>query len=104
MRSILIGVPQTYPPPRVNGIVVGDFLASDDAPDLTQPQPFRDRLDRLAGGRYQIDVRQFRTDDKGALEAEILSMPTVGDVHKRVTLRVVLIEELLCEVSEVNAW
>src|SRR6185295_6942393 len=65
-QVILMGVPQTYPPPRVNGHVVSCFLTPSSAGESTYPPSLKAEIDRVAGG-YVFDVDNFRTADKGAL-------------------------------------
>ena len=63
LTSILIGVPQTYPPKPLNGIMVSSFLAPDKS-NYTYPPEVAAELDAVADGDYVIDVKKFRTDDK----------------------------------------
>jgi predicted AlkP superfamily phosphohydrolase/phosphomutase len=72
-RAILLGVPLTYPPRPVNGLLVGDFLAPDTSSDYTYPSDLKEEI-RQAVGDYVIDVRNFRTDDKDRLLADIYDM------------------------------
>jgi predicted AlkP superfamily phosphohydrolase/phosphomutase len=74
LRSIVIGVPQTYPPQPVNGILVSSFLTPDKSAAYTYPPGVKEDLDRIADGDYIIDVRNFRTDDKDWLRDEIYTM------------------------------
>ncbi len=73
-RSVLIGVPQTYPPRQLNGIVVGCFLTPDKSADYTYPAGIKDDLDAIADGDYIIDVKDFRTDNKDWLLDQIYRM------------------------------
>ncbi len=73
-RSILIGVPPSYPPRRVNGLSVGCFLTPDSSRDVfTHPPELSDRIRELVGD-YPVDVKDFRTDDKDRLRADIFEM------------------------------
>ena len=72
--SILIGIPQTYPPKPMRGIIVGSFLTPDKSADYTYPRMVKDELDRIADGDYMIDVGNFRTDDKEWLLDQIYLM------------------------------
>ena len=73
-RSILIGVPPSFPPSRMNGIRVGCFLTPDPATyTYTYPASVAARISDLVGD-YPVDVRNFRTQDKGGLHAQILDM------------------------------
>jgi len=73
-RSILVGVPPSYPPGRMNGIRVGCFLTPDPARDVfTHPADLGSRINELVDG-YPVDVKGFRTEAKDRLLAEILEM------------------------------
>jgi predicted AlkP superfamily phosphohydrolase/phosphomutase len=73
-RSILLGVPQTYPPPALNGLAVSDFLAPDKSACFTHPAWLGERLDEWAGGDYMLDVPGFRGRDKARILADIHAM------------------------------
>jgi len=75
-RSVILGVPQTYPPPKqLNGLLVSSFLTPSKRNRFTYPEGLQPRLERLAGeGGYMIDVPQFRTDDKERLLHDIYEM------------------------------
>ena len=80
-RSILLGVPPSYPPRRINGICVGCFLTPDtSASEYTHPRNIADEIARLVG-EYQVDVKGFRTNRKDWLKEQVLSM-----TRKRFTL------------------
>lgn len=72
--SILLGVPQTYPPRAHHGITVADFLAPAVDSRLTYPMELFADLNRMAGGEYMIDAKDFRTSDKKQLLESIYSM------------------------------
>lgn len=73
-RSILVGLPQTYPPVPHNGITVAGFLTPGiDAP-FTYPPDLADELHLRAGGQYMTDVPEFRTDDKDRLLKDLYTM------------------------------
>ncbi len=73
-RSVLIGVPPGFPPRKVNGITVGCFLTPDTTKDVfTHPPQISDEIRALVG-HYPVDVKGFRTGDKGWLRDEILDM------------------------------
>jgi predicted AlkP superfamily phosphohydrolase/phosphomutase len=73
MRSIVLGVPQTYPPQPLRGLLAAGFLVPDEGAEFTYPRSFRQTLDSVAGG-YIIDVKEFRTDDKDRLLGQIREM------------------------------
>ncbi len=87
-KSILLGVPQTYPPPKINGLVVSDFLAPDKDASFTRPAWLRARLDEWAGGDYLLDVSGFRGGDKARI---------LADIHAMTGARFKVAERLLAE-------
>jgi predicted AlkP superfamily phosphohydrolase/phosphomutase len=73
-RSVIIGVPPSFPPRKVNGVCVGCFLTPDTKVDIyTHPGGARDDIASLVG-EYPVDVKGFRTDRKDWLRDEIFSM------------------------------
>jgi len=76
-RSILVGVPPSYPPARMNGIRVGCFLTPDSTRDtFTFPEEVGKRIEGWVG-EYPVDVRDFRTPDKDRLLSEIRAMTRI---------------------------
>ncbi|MBN1317463.1 MAG: alkaline phosphatase family protein, partial [Anaerolineales bacterium] len=72
---IVVGVPQTFPIRPVNGTLVSSFLTPSVKNQYTFPNEFRYEIDRvLEGEEYDVDVRQFRTDDKDFLLKQIYAM------------------------------
>ncbi|MGD9141593.1 MAG: alkaline phosphatase family protein, partial [bacterium] len=69
----IIGVPQTYPPKPMNGLLVTGFLAPDTDSDYTFPGFIKDEI-KAAVGDYTIDVKKFRREDKDSLLQEIRDM------------------------------
>ncbi|MBZ0168036.1 MAG: alkaline phosphatase family protein [Kofleriaceae bacterium] len=65
-KSVLLGVPQTYPVRPINGAVVADFLTPSTQSEYTYPPGLKAEVERVSGG-YVLDVEGFRTDDKAAL-------------------------------------
>jgi predicted AlkP superfamily phosphohydrolase/phosphomutase len=74
LRSVVMGVPLTYPPKPLNGILVGCFLTPDAGASFTYPPEFQARLNSLAGGEYVIDVKDFRNENKRETLAQIETM------------------------------
>ncbi len=74
MASLVFGVPQTFPPKPLNGILVASFLTPDKTVQFTHPDSIKTELDQAAGGDYMIDVDEFRTDDKDKLLGQIYEM------------------------------
>jgi predicted AlkP superfamily phosphohydrolase/phosphomutase len=74
MKSLVVGVPQTYPPKPLNGIMVSGFMAPGKDVTFTYPEGIKGLLDQAAGGEYIIDVKDFRTDNKDALLESVRKM------------------------------
>jgi len=73
-KSIIIGVPPSYPPRKINGICVGCFLTPDPDKNLyTFPASAQVQIEKLVGS-YPVDVKEFRTDQKDWLLKEIYAM------------------------------
>ncbi len=73
--SIVVGVPPSYPPKPLKGLMISCFLTPGPTSPYTHPPELADEIERLVGqGRYLFDVRQFRTDDKGWLKAQIFEL------------------------------
>ncbi|MBN1232202.1 MAG: alkaline phosphatase family protein [Candidatus Coatesbacteria bacterium] len=73
LKSTILNVPQTYPPKPIKGNLVGCFLTPDLNSDFTYPKELKKEL-LLAVPDYQIDVNNFRTQDKEWLIKEIYKM------------------------------
>lgn len=61
-QSIVLGVPQTFPPKPVHGHLVTGLLTPDTNVHFTHPPSLASELQDTCGG-YIIDVPEFRTDD-----------------------------------------
>jgi len=71
--SIVLGVPGTYPPRPLNGVMVGCFLT----PSLESPYTFPPALKREIAdtvGEYLFDTKDFRTEDKDYLLRQVYEM------------------------------
>jgi predicted AlkP superfamily phosphohydrolase/phosphomutase len=66
MRTIVLGVPQTYPPSPLRGEMVSCFLTPSTQSQYTYPPELRAEVERVTEG-YVLDVEDFRTPDKAAL-------------------------------------
>jgi predicted AlkP superfamily phosphohydrolase/phosphomutase len=74
-RSILLGVPQTYPPRQINGWMVTDFLTPSIASNYTYPPELKDEIARLPEVHpYEFDVSDFRTPDKAKIRDALVRM------------------------------
>ncbi|MGH9390901.1 MAG: alkaline phosphatase family protein, partial [Vicinamibacteria bacterium] len=72
-KVILLGVPQTYPPKAVNGILVSCFLAPNTSVDYTYPSELKEEIQQVVGD-YVLDVHDFRTEDKQRILDTIYDM------------------------------
>jgi len=72
-QSVVVSVPQTYPPKPINGCLIGCFLTPDTNSEFTYPGELKDELWANVG-EYIIDVKDFRTDDKVNLIKQIYRM------------------------------
>ena len=65
-KSLLVGVPQTYPPRPIAGAMVTCFLTPSTRSEFTYPPTLKKEVERVADG-YVLDVDDFRTPDKADL-------------------------------------
>jgi len=74
-QSTIVGVPQTYPIKPLKGHLISSFLTPNTDRQYTFPNELREDIDRVLGGEpYDVDVRQFRTEDKDFLVRQIQEM------------------------------
>ncbi|MFM1802584.1 MAG: hypothetical protein RJA81_1936 [Planctomycetota bacterium] len=75
LDSILVGIPQTYPPKPVRGCLVADFLTPSIQSPYTWPGNLKEEIARLPSVHpYQFDVENFRSDDSERLKSSIWQM------------------------------
>lgn len=73
-KSVIVGVPPSYPPRKVNGVCVGCFLTPDPrSNDFVFPSEWQKRIREIEPD-YQVDVKGFRTSDKRWLRDAIFSL------------------------------
>ena len=71
---IVLGVPQTYPPPAVNGELVSCFLTPNPRTSTyTYPAALKQEIEDLAGD-YQVDVDDYRTEDRDRIMQQAYDM------------------------------
>jgi len=73
MRSIVLGVPGTFPPRPLNGVMVTCFLTPSTEAQYTFPAMLRHEVEQVVG-EYMFDVKDFRTDDKEYLLRQVYEM------------------------------
>jgi predicted AlkP superfamily phosphohydrolase/phosphomutase len=71
-RVCVIGMPPGYPPPRVNGVYISDFLTPAKAKDFVYPMTLASEIQSVAGG-YEFDVT-FRAEDRERIGQELFDM------------------------------
>ena len=71
---VVVGVPQTSPPVEVNGELVSCFLTPDTRTHpYTHPPELRAEIESLVG-TYRVDVRDFRSEDRDRILAQVYEM------------------------------
>lgn len=71
--SIVLGVPGTYPPKPLNGVMVSCFLTPSLESRYTFPPGLRDEIAAVVG-EYRFDCTNFRTEDKEDLLRQVYEM------------------------------
>ncbi len=72
-RSIIVGVPGTYPTKPINGNLISCFMTPDTTVDFTYPTALKQELIDH-GIDYMLDTDAFRTHDKDKLLGELYQM------------------------------
>jgi predicted AlkP superfamily phosphohydrolase/phosphomutase len=72
-KVILLGVPQTYPPRPVNGLMVSCFLTPSINSNYTYPPELKQEIAEIAHP-FLLDVPDFRTADHQRLRDDIFLM------------------------------
>jgi predicted AlkP superfamily phosphohydrolase/phosphomutase len=73
LPSIVVGVPGTYPPRALNGVLVTCFLTPSTASRYTHPPLLRREVESVVG-EYLFDCTDFRTNDKDDLLDQVYTM------------------------------
>jgi predicted AlkP superfamily phosphohydrolase/phosphomutase len=71
--SIVLGVPGTYPPRPLNGVMVSCFLTPSTDSRFTYPPGLKREVEEVVG-EYLFDCTNFRTDDKDDLLGQVYEM------------------------------
>lgn len=66
-RVAVVGVPMTYPPQPVNGVLVSGMMTPSEAAAYTYPAELKDQLRVAAGGTYRADPYSAITQSKAFL-------------------------------------
>ena len=73
--STVVGVPQTYPIKPLKGHLISSFLTPSTDRQYTFPQELRYEIGQVLDGQpYDVEVPQFRTEDKTYLLRQIQEM------------------------------
>ena len=62
-KSVVLGVPPSYPPKRINGWMIGCFITPDSSVNYTYPAELKSEIERVVGD-YIFDV-VFRKERNG---------------------------------------
>jgi predicted AlkP superfamily phosphohydrolase/phosphomutase len=73
LSSIVLGVPGTYPPRPLNGVLVSCFLTPSVRSQYTYPTHLRKEVEQVVG-EYLFDCTNFRTEDKDDLLRQVYEM------------------------------
>ncbi len=83
-KVITVGIPGSYPPRKVNGLMAGCFLTPGTVgtdeygrrvdKTFTYPPEYSAKFNQWAGGEYLVDIPRFRTDDKDDLLEQMYTM------------------------------
>jgi predicted AlkP superfamily phosphohydrolase/phosphomutase len=71
--SIVLGVPGTYPPRPLNGVLVSCFLTPSLESRYTYPPQLAHEIEQVVG-EYLFDCDNFRTEDKDDLLRQVYEM------------------------------
>jgi len=71
-RSILVGVPPSYPPKKVRGFLISCFITPDSSVNYTYPRELKEEVERLVGD-YIFDV-VFRKEERDEVKEKIWEM------------------------------
>ncbi len=71
-RSIVVGVPPTYPPKPIKGYLITDFITPGPESNYTWPPMLKKEVERLVGA-YIFDV-VFRSEDRDRVKRELWEM------------------------------
>ena len=69
----VLGVPGTFPPQPVNGVLASCFLAPNTSVQYTSPPELAERI-REWVGEYLLDVPDFRSEDKARILRDIYTL------------------------------
>jgi len=71
-KSVVLGVPPSYPPKKINGCMVGCFITPDSSVNYTYPPELKSEIERVVGD-YIFDV-VFRKENRDEVKEQIWEM------------------------------
>ncbi len=71
-KSVLVGVPPSYPPKKINGWLISCFITPDSSVNYTYPAELKAEVENLVGD-YVFDV-VFRKEDRDRVIEEVWEM------------------------------
>ncbi len=71
-KSVVLGVPPSYPPKKIKGWMVGCFITPDSSTNYTYPPELKSEIERVVGD-YIFDV-VFRKDERDEVKEKIWEM------------------------------
>jgi len=71
-KSVLVGVPPSYPPKKVNGWLISCFITPDSSVNYTHPAELKSEVESVVGD-YVFDV-VFRKEDRDRVIEEVWEM------------------------------
>ncbi len=71
-KSVVIGVPPSYPPKKINGWLVSCFITPDSSVNYTYPKELKKEVEKVTGG-YIFDV-VFRKEDRDSVIQDVWEM------------------------------
>jgi len=72
LKSVVLGVPPSYPPKKINGWMVGCFITPDSSTNYTYPPELKREIERAVGD-YIFDV-VFRKEERDEVKEKIWEM------------------------------
>ena len=72
LKSVLVGVPPSYPPKKINGWLISCFITPDSSVNYTHPVELKSEIENIVG-EYIFDV-VFRKEDRDRVIEEVWEM------------------------------
>ena len=71
-KSVLVGIPPSYPPKKINGWLISCFITPDSSVNYTYPPDLKKEVEKIVG-EYIFDV-VFRKDDRDTVKEQVWEM------------------------------